>query len=384
MKFEMVDGLRQGPTLKVIGVGGGGGNAVEYMVAKEIEGVEFIAANTDNQALESLTAVPTRVILGKEVTRGYGAGGDPDLGRAAAEENRNDIRDAIQGTDMLFVAAGMGGGTGTGAAPVVAEVARELGVLTVAVVTRPFGRERRTETADAGIIELSRHVDTMITIPNDKLSQLTGESTGFMDVFEKPNQVLLGAVQGIADVITRVGRINVDFADVKTVMSKRGAALMGTGRAGGEGRAAEAVDQAVRSPLLEDVDLKGAKAVLVNLTGGPDLQYDEFEDVQEAVTGHTDPDVRVFAGVVIDPDLQDEIRVTVVATGIPNRAMQPGIVVNNAPVTAAVEPHNFERPAYERERQNEPRPPLVAQREGTTGGGERLLSLHEFFTRQAD
>ena len=202
MKFEMVDGLRQGPTLKVIGVGGGGGNAVEYMVAKEVEGVEFIAANTDNQALESLTAVPTRVILGKEVTRGYGAGGDPDLGRAAAEENRNDIRDAIQGTDMLFVAAGMGGGTGTGAAPVVAEVAKELGVLTVAVVTRPFGRERRTETADAGIVELARHVDTMITIPNDKLSQLTGESTGFMDVFEKPNQVLLGAVQGIADVIT--------------------------------------------------------------------------------------------------------------------------------------------------------------------------------------
>ena len=384
MKFEMVDGLRQGPTLKVIGVGGGGGNAVEYMVAKEVKGVEFIAANTDSQALESLAAVPTRVLLGKEATRGYGAGGDPDLGRAAAEENRNDIRDAIQGTDMLFVAAGMGGGTGTGAAPVVAEVARELGVLTVAVVTRPFGHERRTDIADGGIVELSRHVDTMITIPNDRLSQLTGESTGFMDVFEKTNKVLLGAVKGIADVITTVGRINVDFADVKTVMSKRGAALMGSGSASGEDRVADAVDQAVHSPLLEDVDLKGAKAVLVNLTAGLDLQYDEYQDVQEAVTGHTEPGVEVFAGVVIDPDLQDQIRVTVVATGIPNRALQPGIVVNNAPVASAVEPHNFERPAYERERQNEAKPPLVAQREGTTGGGERLLSLHEFFTRQAD
>lgn len=303
--------------IKVIGVGGGGGNAVEHMVAQTIEGVEFVTANTDSQALRNSSADVT-LQLGANVTKGLGAGANPEIGRCAAEEDRETIKQALQGADMIFIAAGMGGGTGTGAAPVVAEIAKEMGILTVAVVTKPFPFEgkKRMNYADQGIEFLSKSVDSLITIPNEKLLKVLGPGTSLLDAFKAANNVLLGAVQGIAELITRPGLINVDFADVRTVMSEMGTAMMGSGTASGPDRAQEAADAAISSPLLEDVDLAGARGILVNITAGMDISIDEFETVGNAVKAFASENATVVVGAVIDMDMTDELRVTVVATGI--------------------------------------------------------------------
>jgi cell division protein FtsZ len=315
--FELMENHSEEAVIKVVGVGGGGGNAVEYMVASNIEGVEFIAANTDAQALRNSSAHVT-LQLGANVTKGLGAGANPDVGRRSAEEDRDTIKKTIMGADMVFIAAGMGGGTGTGAAPIVAQVAKELGILTVAVVTKPFPFEgkKRSNYADEGINELAKHVDSLITIPNDKLLKVLGKGTSLLDAFKAANNVLLGAVQGIAELITRPGLINVDFADVRTVMSEMGTAMMGTGRSSGPDRAEEAAEQAISSPLLEDIDLSGAKGILVNITAGLDLTIEEFEIVGNAVKAFASENATVVVGAVIDPDMSDELRVTVVATGI--------------------------------------------------------------------
>ncbi|MGL5046964.1 MAG: cell division protein FtsZ [Shewanella sp.] len=315
--FEIMDTHSDDAVIKVIGVGGGGGNAVEHMVKHNIEGVEFIVTNTDAQALRKSGAGST-IQLGRDVTKGLGAGANPDVGRAAAEEDRENIRAAIKGSDMIFIAAGMGGGTGTGAAPVVAQIAREEGILTVAVVTKPFPFEgkKRMAYAEQGIAELAKHVDSLITIPNEKLLKVLGRGTSLLDAFAAANNVLLGAVQGIAELITRPGLINVDFADVKTVMSEMGNAMMGTGVARGEDRAEEAAEAAVASPLLEDIDLAGARGVLVNITAGMDMSIEEFETVGNHVKAYASDNATVVVGAVIDPEMTDELRVTVVATGI--------------------------------------------------------------------
>jgi cell division protein FtsZ len=315
--FELVDNLHQNAVIKVIGVGGGGGNAVKHMIASKIEGVEFICANTDSQALKDIDA-RTVLQLGNSMTKGLGAGANPEIGRQAAMEDRERIAEVLRGADMVFIAAGMGGGTGTGAAPVVAEVARDLGILTVAVVTKPFPFEgrKRMVIADAGIKELGERVDSLITIPNEKLLSVLGKSTSLLDAFKAANNVLLGAVQGIADLIIRPGMINVDFADVRTVMSEMGMAMMGTGRATGENRAREAAEAAIRSPLLEDVNLQGARGILVNITAGIDLSLGEYSEVGSIIEEFASGDATVVVGTVIDPELTNELRVTVVATGL--------------------------------------------------------------------
>jgi cell division protein FtsZ len=315
--FELMDVDSQNAVIKVIGVGGGGGNAVNHMLLSNIEGVEFICANTDAQALKN-TEVRTALQLGSNVTRGLGAGANPDRGFDAAMEDRDRIYEALEGADMVFITAGMGGGTGTGAAPVVAEVARELGILTVAVVTKPFSFEgaKRMRIAEEGIAKLSEHVDSVITIPNEKLLSVLGKSTSLLDAFKAANDVLLNAVQGIAELITRPGLINVDFADVRTVMSEMGVAMMGTGRASGDQRAREAAEMAIRSPLLEDINLSGARGILVNITAGLDLAIGEFDEVGNTVKEFARDDATVVVGTVIDPEMSGEMRVTVVATGL--------------------------------------------------------------------
>jgi cell division protein FtsZ len=315
--FELSDSQQQGAVIKVIGIGGGGGNAVQHMIDEGITGVECLCANTDSQVLKALST-PTLIQLGEGITKGLGAGADPEIGRQAAQEDRERIYEALKGTDMVFLTAGMGGGTGTGAAPVFAEIARELGILTVAVVTTPFTFEgkRRMQVADADIQELARYVDSLITIPNNKLLSVLGKTVSLLSAFRSANAVLQGAVQGIADLITRPGLINVDFADVRTVMSEMGMAMMGTGHATGDNRASMAAEAAVSSPLLEDVDLAGARGVLVNLTAGPDMTIGEFELVGDTIRTFTSEDARVVVGTVIDPELTDEIKVTVVVTGL--------------------------------------------------------------------
>ncbi|AFJ02032.1 Cell division protein FtsZ [Methylophaga frappieri] len=317
MTFELIDTYTENAVIKVIGVGGGGGNALEHMVVNKIEGVDFICANTDAQALRR-SAATTQLQLGTDITKGLGAGANPDVGRQAALEDRERIMEVIDGADMVFITAGMGGGTGTGAAPVVAQVAKEMGILTVAVVTKPFPFEggKRMKTALNGIEELGQHVDSLITIPNEKLLKVLGKEMTLINAFKSANDVLLGAVQGIAELITREGMINVDFADVRTVMSEMGMAMMGTGRASGESRATEAARLAVSSPLLEDVDLAGARGVLVNITAGLDMSIGEFEEVGNTVKEFASDDATVVVGTVIDPDMTDELRVTVVATGL--------------------------------------------------------------------
>jgi cell division protein FtsZ len=317
MTFELIDTYTQNAVIKVIGVGGGGGNALEHMVSNQIEGVDFICANTDAQALRKSSAT-TQLQLGTDITKGLGAGANPDIGRQAALEDRERITEVISGADMIFITAGMGGGTGTGAAPIVAQVAKEMGILTVAVVTKPFPFEggKRLNVANAGLDELSQHVDSLITIPNEKLLAVLGKDMSLLNAFKAANDVLLGAVQGIAELITREGMINVDFADVRTVMSEMGMAMMGTGQASGPNRAIEAAQHAVSSPLLEDVDLAGARGVLVNITAGLDMTIGEFEDVGNTVKDFASDNATVVVGTVIDPDMTDELRVTVVATGL--------------------------------------------------------------------
>lgn len=335
--FELMDNHNEEAVIKVFGVGGGGGNAVDHMVKESIEGVDFIAANTDAQALRKSEAGMT-LQLGSEVTKGLGAGANPDIGRQSAIEDRDNIAAAMEGADMIFIAAGMGGGTGTGAAPIVAEVARSLGILTVAVVTKPFNFEgkKRLGYADQGIEELERNVDSLITIPNDKLLKVLGPKTSLLDAFKEANNVLLGAVQGIAELITRSGLINVDFADVRTVMSEMGTAMMGTGFASGPDRAQEAAESAIASPLLEDIDLAGAKGILVNVTAGMDLTIEEFDTIGNTVKAFASENANVVVGTVIDMEMEDELRVTVVATGIGGDKRADISLVQSTPVASAV------------------------------------------------
>ncbi len=333
--FEFVDNAPQNAVIKVIGVGGGGGNAVKHMVANSVQGVDFICANTDAQALSDVES-HTMLQLGHGITKGLGAGANPDVGRQAAMEDRARIAEALNGADMVFVTAGMGGGTGTGAAPVVAEVAKEMGILTVAVVTKPFVFEgrKRMKIAEAGMLELQQHVDSLITVPNDKLLSVLGKDASLVSAFQAANNVLQGAVQGIADLIINPGLINVDFADVRTVMSEMGMAMMGTGAATGPDRAREAAEMAIRSPLLEDIDLQGARGILVNVSASENLSLGEFNDVGEAIEEFASEEATVVVGTVIDPTLGDEVRVTVVATGLGGKA-EMRLVEPTAQPTAA-------------------------------------------------
>ena len=380
--FELVDGAPQNAVIKVVGVGGGGGNAVKHMLEHKVEGVDFIATNTDAQALKGLGA-PTTLQIGGGITKGLGAGTNPEIGRAAALEDRDRIAELINGSDMIFITAGMGGGTGTGAAPVVAEVAKELGILTVAVVTRPFDFERRADKADQGIAELAQHVDSLITIPNEKLLAVLGEETSLLDAFSTANDVLLGAVKGIADLIIRPGIINVDFADVRTVMSEMGAAMMGTGRASGPDRARQAAEFAIRSPLLEDIDLDGARGILVNVTGGSSLSMGEFSAVGRSVSEFSSANATVVIGTVIDESLGDELMVTVVATGL-GAASKPKLAIENAVTRAALAGNtNFpelESPTFKRRQMaNADRPAAEASDKEI-----EYLDVPAFLRRQAD
>ncbi len=406
--FELMDAYSQNAVIKVIGVGGGGGNAVAHMVTSGIEGVEFLCINTDAQALKH-SKVKTALQIGCNITKGLGAGADPEVGRQAAIEDRDRIIEMIEGCDMLFITAGMGGGTGTGAAPVVAQCAKELGILTVAVVTRPFEMEggKRTLVANHGLAELGKYVDSLITIPNQKLLTVLGAKTTLLDAFKSANHVLQGAVQGIAELITRPGLINVDFADVRTVMSETGMAMMGSGVARGENRAKEAAEMAVSSPLLEDINLSGAHGILVNVTAGMDLSIGEFQEVGNVVKQFASDDATVVVGTVIDPELSDEMRVTVVATGLG----RPEIAVSGrspfgreAPVVQKAAPREREPVASsEPPMRVVPRRPLTAadyaaldkpavQRQRAVGDGlradhpeaEDVLDIPAFLRRQAD
>ena len=330
--FELVDDAAESAVIKVIGVGGGGGNAVEHMVSQNIEGVDFICANTDAQALKNLSA-KTLLQLGSAITKGLGAGADPIRGKDAAVEDRERIAEVLQGADMVFIAAGMGGGTGTGAAPIVAEIARDLGILTVAVVTKPFIFEgkKRMKIAQAGIAELAKNVDSLITIPNQKLLAIMGEDKPLLEAFEAVDNVVLGAVQGIADLIIRPGMINVDFADVRTVMSEMGMAMMGSGIATGESRARQAAEAAVRSPLLEDVDFHGARGILVNIAAGASVTLGEFSEVGATIEDFASENATIVVGTVIDPGMEEQLRVTVVATGLSSDKYDKQKVVKNSP-----------------------------------------------------
>ena len=364
--FEMMDTHSQNAVIKVIGVGGGGGNAVNHMVESTIEGVDFICANTDAQALKGL-CVKTILQLGSGITKGLGAGANPEVGKQAALEDRERIAEALSGADMVFITAGMGGGTGTGAAPVVAEVAKELGILTVAVVTKPFPFEgsKRRRIADEGIADLAKHVDSLITIPNEKLLAVYGKDMTLLGAFKSANDVLLNATRGIAELITRPGLINVDFADVKTVMSEMGVAMMGTGAASGENRARLAAEAAIRCPLLEDIDLAGAKGILVNITAGASLTMGEFDEVGNTVRDFADDDATVVLGTVIDPELDDELRVTVVATGLGARRISVMRPASDEPHMRLV-PADADDSGPNYDEMN--RRPAIYRKAGTAGG----------------
>jgi cell division protein FtsZ len=397
--FELMDSYSQTAVIKVLGVGGGGGNAVAHMAKCGIEGVEFICVNTDAQALKH-SQVKTSLQIGCNITKGLGAGANPEVGRQAAMEDRDRIIELIEGCYMLFITAGMGGGTGTGAAPVVAQVARELGILTVAVVTKPFVMEgsKRASIADVGINELSRNVDSLITIPNQKLLAVLGGQTTLLDAFKRANEVLQGAVQGIAELITRPGLINVDFADVRTVMSETGLAMMGSGVGTGDHRARVAAEMAVSSPLLEDINLAGAHGILVNVTAGLDLSIGEFEEVGNTVKQFAAEDATVVVGTVIEPEMKGELRVTVVATGLgrtPAKAAAP--VVATPQPAAGQRRHADVKLVAARARQAPPdyshldRPAIQRnQTQRAVGDGlraptsEDVLDIPAFLRRQAD
>ncbi len=386
--FEIMDSVSENAVIKVIGVGGGGGNAVQHMVKADIDGVDFICANTDAQALSSTTA-QTVLQLGGHITKGLGAGANPEVGRNAALEDRDRIAEVLDGADMVFITAGMGGGTGTGAAPVVADVAREMGILTVAVVTKPFPFEgsKRMRVATQGIEQLARSVDSLITIPNEKLLSVLGKNLTLLDAFKSANDVLLGAVRGIAELITRPGLINVDFADVRTVMSEMGMAVMGTGSASGEGRAREAAERAIACPLLEDVSLAGANGILVNVTAGMDMSIGEFDEVGQAVREFASDEATVVVGTVIDPELENELRVTVVATGLdrPVSALRPEEqkpqlrAVARKP-SGEVDYSQLETPTAIRKQAANERYPQAAGAEGDMD----YLDIPAFLRRQAD
>tara|TARA_B100000029_G_scaffold182524_1_gene180129 strand:- start:111 stop:1304 length:1194 start_codon:yes stop_codon:yes gene_type:complete len=372
MPFELVNATNQPAIIKVIGVGGGGGNAVMHMLGSNIEGVEFICANTDAQALQTSGVQPV-LQLGCSITQGLGAGSDPEVGRQAALEDRDSIMGVLEGADMLFIAAGMGGGTGTGAAPVVAQVAKEMGILTVAVVTRPFDfeGEKRANVADEGITELKQFVDSLITIPNEKLKEVLGGEITMTDAFSTANDVLSGSVQGIAELITRPGLINVDFADVRTVMRETGMAMVGSGKAEGEDRARRAAEEAIASPLLDDVDLKGARGILVNITAGQNMTIAEFEEVGSIVKGFAADDAVTIVGTCTDPDMPDSIRVTIVATGLGLAA--PVLVTDNGVVTNNGDNGCFTPPDY---KELEEPTIMRTKKEGEENAAETLGTSH--------
>jgi cell division protein FtsZ len=398
--FELMDAYSQSAVIKVIGVGGGGGNALAHMVSVGIDGVEFMCINTDSQALKH-AKVKTALQIGCNITKGLGAGADPEVGRQAAMEDRDRIVELVEGCDMLFITAGMGGGTGTGAAPVVAQVAKELGILTVAVVTKPFEMEgnKRACVADHGIAELGKFCDSLITIPNQKLLTVLGPQTTLLDAFKAANQVLQGAVQGIAELITRPGLINVDFADVRTVMAETGMAMMGSGAASGEGRARAAAEAAVSSPLLEDINLAGAHGILVNVTAGMDLSIGEFQEVGQIVKQFASDDATVVVGTVIDPELSNQVRVTVVATGLGRPAAAARVAGSPAREREAARDREaraeigmrvvrrtalsssdyapFDKPTIQRQR-------AVGDGLRTEADPEELLDIPAFLRRQAD
>ncbi len=386
--FELLDAHNQNAVIKVIGVGGGGGNAVEHMVTADIDGVDFVCINTDAQALKNSQA-RTILQVGDSLTKGLGAGSNPEVGRQAALEDRERIAEIIEGADMVFITAGMGGGTGTGGAPVIAQVAKEMGILTVAVVTKPFSFEgnKRAAIADAGIEALGQYVDSLITIPNEKLLSVFDRNTSLLDAFKGANDVLLGAVQGIAQLITRPGLINVDFADVRTVMSEMGMAMMGSGVASGEDRAREAAERAVASPLLEDINIAGARGILVNVTAGLDLSVGEFAEVGDTIKAFASDDATVVVGTVLDAEIGDEIRVTVVATGLGQELRKP---VEETPVRLVYKEANGGEVDYE----NLDRPTVMRSNTVATGGhyaGQdsssnnlEYLDVPAFLRRQAD
>jgi cell division protein FtsZ len=405
--FELMDSAAKGAAIKVIGVGGGGGNAVKHMLASGIEGVEYICANTDSQALSGI-GVKSVLQLGTSLTKGLGAGANPEIGREAAIEDRERIKELVSGTDMLFITAGMGGGTGTGAAPVIAEIARDMGILTVAVVTRPFLMEgsRRKKSADAGIAELHKHVDSLITIPNQKLLTSLGKNVSLMSAFEAANDVLLKAVQGIAELITNPGLINVDFADVRAVMCNGGVTMMGSGEAQGEDRASKAAQMAISSPLLEDIRLDGSHGILVSISGGMDMTMHEFEEVGAVVGQFAADDANVIIGTTLNPELGDKIRVTIVATGLEEggltSAARPSLsVVSQQPHTRGVDRH-VDRHAQQQAVINEQRsrvrdlPPVELARDipgvksygrdaaSYSRGVESSLDIPAFLRKQAD
>jgi cell division protein FtsZ len=379
--FELMDSYSQTAVIKVIGVGGGGGNAVQHMLGAEIEGVEFICANTDAQVLKN-SAVKTTLQLGSDITKGLGAGANPEIGRQAALDDRERIGDVLEGADMVFITAGMGGGTGTGAAPVVAQIAGDMGILTVAVVTRPFPFEgrKRADVASDGIKELAQHVDSLITIPNEKLLSVLGRDISLLDAFKAANDVLLGAVQGIAELITRPGLINVDFADVRTVMAEMGMAMMGSGSGRGQDRARVAAETAISSPLLEDINLSGAKGILVNVTSGMDLTMGEFEEVGNTVKEFTSDNATVVVGTVIDQSMDDEVRVTVVATGIgsPDRPKDEPVSLVERSGDDDVDYKRLERPTVIRHRSDD-----VTDNNAEEGNAD-YLDIPAFLRRQAD
>jgi cell division protein FtsZ len=387
--FELMESQQENAVIKVIGVGGGGGNAVEHMVAENIDGVEFICANTDAQALKNSNA-KVLIQLGDALTKGLGAGANPQIGREAAEEDRERIKDVLRGADMVFITAGMGGGTGTGAAPVFAEVAKELGILTVAVVTKPFSFEgkQRALAADEGIRRLAEHVDSLITIPNNKLLSVLGKNISLLNAFKAANNVLLGAVKGISDLITRPGLINVDFADVRTVMSEMGMAMMGTGSAKGDERARQAAEAAIASPLLEDVNFSGARGILVNITAGLDMSIGEFEEVGDVVKEFISDDATVVVGTVIDPEMTEEMRVTVIVTGLgdarqrgqqqqaPNKAR----LVESRRLDGSLDYQQLERPAVLRKQAATP----AAAKQSTEVPDVDYLDIPAFLRRQEE
>ena len=380
--FELMEVSGQQAVIKVIGIGGGGGNAVDHMISASLDGVEFIAANTDAQALHR-SGVSKVMQLGEGLTRGLGAGANPEVGRQAASEDRDKIAAALDGTDMVFLTAGMGGGTGTGAAPVIAQLAREKGILTVAVVTRPFGFEgkKRINAAEQGIKELGELVDSLIVIPNERIMEVMGGNVTLLEAFGKANEVLFNAVQGISELITRPGLINVDFADVRTVMAEMGMAMMGSATATGPDRAMQAARGAVSSPLLEEVDIHGAKGLLVNVSAGPDMQLDEFAQVGEIVNEYASEDGTVVIGTVLDPEMEDELRVTMVATGI-RKAPQISLVKDQG-VDDASNGHedDYDVPTVIRRR---PRAAGDVDVQGNAAVDMDYLDVPAFLRRQAD
>ncbi|HVC38331.1 MAG TPA: cell division protein FtsZ [Gammaproteobacteria bacterium] len=387
MNWTIEEDVNQSAVIKVIGVGGGGGNAVQHMLASGIEGVDFIAINTDAQVLKKINA-RTTLQIGSNLTRGLGAGSNPETGKQAALEDRDRLEEVLRGSDMVFITAGMGGGTGTGATPVVAQVAKELDVLVVAVVTKPFPHEgsKRMKVAEQGLAELGQYVDSLIVIPNEKLSAVLGRDIPMLQAFQAANEVLHGAVRGIADIITRPGLMNLDFADVRTVMSEMGMAMMGTGQASGEGRARKATEAAVTSPLLENVNLQGARGILVNITAGMDLTMGEYEEVMSIAHSYAVEDASIKVGTVLDPSMSDEIRVTVVATGLTRPQLQSAPVVKPVVVPPQLVPlartgtderpdwKKLEKPAYVRQREKDDLDPQ----------SQEYLDIPAFLRRQAD